>query len=116
MNAKERLINIFEQINDAKARCGEKYIDKDLDLFVNELRTGAFFELSDESQMSVLHWYDEAYLGKGDLITGLIHVGVLPKEFAIGMRISYLSYYLMLDIPEDRKECIRRQLAEILKE
>jgi hypothetical protein len=61
-----------------------------------------------------LDWYEEAYLGRGECIWGLIEKGLLPKGFADDMQIAIWRYYLSIAISEDTKEWLKKKLSERL--
>lgn len=117
MNERERLTRVFERINDAYIEAAKgRYGDENLASFVDKLRSGTFFELPEERQIGGLDWYDQAYLGRGECLWGMIDKGLLPKGFADEMRIAFMMYYLtMHSISETRKVGIRKQLAELMR-
>ena len=114
MNEKVAILNIFNRIADAYAECGPQNYHKDLAQFIGELESGVFFDKPEKDQFGTLDWYEEAYLGRGECIWGLIDRGCLPKEFADDMQIAIWRYYLSLDISEETKEWLNRKLAACL--
>ena len=116
MNEKRTIIEIFEAISSAYHNCGSKYVNKKIDAFLNDLKTGEFFELPTESQISILNWYCEAYLGRGDLVWGLIEKGGLSKEFPSKMQIGVWLYFLTLQISEKQRTSISEYLERSIKQ
>jgi hypothetical protein len=116
-NHKERLIDVFGRIDEAYAKTGGKYKDENITSFLEKLRSGQFFELSEERQIGGLKWFENAYLGRGECLWGLIDSGMLPKGFDDEMRIAFMMHYLTMNsISENQKSRIRMQLAERIKE
>jgi len=115
LNERERLIDVFERICEAYSSSCGKYSDENIAAFTWTLRDGSFFELPEEKQIGGLEWYDQAYLGRGECLWGLIRKGLLSPEFADEMRIALMMFYLSLSsLSESREAAIRRQLAEII--
>lgn len=102
MHARERLTALFEKINNAYLKAGRR--KNDLVDMVTDLQTGEFFGKSRDSQISILSWYEAAYLGREELLWGLMDEGLLPKGFDNEMRVAYWSYYLTSESlsPESR--------------
>ena len=115
MNTLKTLCELFEDINDALHKCGARYIDKALVDFIEEIKSENFERRSSDRKISILGWYNEAYLGKGDLLRGLIDLQVLSIEFPDKLQIALWSYYITLDIPEDKKNIFRDFLAKRLE-
>jgi hypothetical protein len=114
MSAKDKLINVFDRINQAYINCGLGAENKEISIFVDELRNGTFMQLSPDRQKSILDWYDEAYLGRGQLVKGMIFKKVLPPGFSSDMRIAIIMYLLELDIPDINKERLRIDLSKLI--
>jgi hypothetical protein len=114
MSAEDKLIYVFDRINEAYIKCGLGAKNKELSTFVDELRNGSFMQMLPDRQKSILDWYDEAYLGRGQLMKGLIFKKVLPPEFSSDMRIAIIMYLLELDIPEGNKEHLRNNLSKLI--
>ena len=115
MTAKERLTNIFERIYHAYIDLGGRYLDENVERMVGDLHSGEFFRLSEDRQISTLDWFDQALLGRGEGLYGILDAGLLPPDFPNQMRLAYMMYYLTLDcFDEEHKDRLRTRIADIL--
>ena len=105
-----KLIDVFSRLAKAHHECGQQYVDRNLDVFVTQLEEGDFFSLAPERQMSHLQWYDEAFLGRGGNLRGLVERNYLPKEFGDEMRTAIIGYLLTTDVSADVKIAMKRYL------
>lgn len=108
------MVKIFDQINDANIRFGWNFGVESMASFLNNLRSGELFNRSPQEQVESIGSVCEAYLGRGELIWGLIDGGFLPSGFADGMQIAVWRYFLTLDISEDQKDIFREYLTQRL--
>lgn len=110
---RDKLREIFSQLARAYHLCGEGYIDRDLDAFVEQLISEEFFALPAEQQRSHLAWYDEAYAGRGQLLLGVIGRGILTSDFGAVLQTSILKYLLTTDLPVESKQAMADHLARL---
>jgi len=115
MNEKNALIELFETINEANNRAGYVFQVIRLNPLLSLLQSGDFFNLPYKEQVFRLATQCEDYVGKGEIIWGLIDHGWLPEDFPKKMQITIWLYFLSLDLPETSKEFYKEQLARILK-
>ena len=87
--------------------------DRDLVTLLGTVNDGSFFERSPDEQRSILEYYHHAYLGRGDLITGLVGGGRVGKSFAYEMDIAMLWHLLTLDLPGSQKAAMRNGLSRM---
>ena len=80
-----------------------------------DMRSGVFFDTSENSQISTLGWFDKALLGRGEGLYGMLDAGLLPSDFPDEMRLAYMTYYLTFDcFDEEHKDRLRKRIADIL--
>lgn len=116
-NDPNKLISIFERIEQAYACTNGKYKDENITTFLKKLKSGFFFELPEECQIGGLDWFEKAYLGRGECLWGLIDMGLLPRGFDSEMRTAFMMHSLSMDsISAARKVMIRKRLSELLGE
>lgn len=115
MSAKDKLIAVFNCIKQAYIDCGVLDKNKDISDFVDTLQNGMFMEMPPNQQKSILDWYDQAYLGRGQLIKGLMFKNLVPPGFSSEMRIAIIMYLLEINIPKENKEQLRHELSNLIK-
>jgi hypothetical protein len=115
MTPKERLINIFERIHQVYEKLDARYHDENIAQLVKDMNSGAFFDGSEDSQISTLGWFDKALLGRGEGLYGILDAGLLPSDFPDEMRLAYMMYYLTLNcFDEEHKDRLRKRITDIL--
>jgi hypothetical protein len=107
MIERELLLNVFTALVQANPR------DRDTEALLGAMNDGSFFKEPPVRQLSIIQFYHEAYLGRGDLITGLVWSGLVSKSFADEMDIAFLWYLLTLDLPESQKAAMRNHLSRM---
>ena len=91
MTETTQLVDVFTRLAKAHHECGQQYVDSNLDAFVTQLEDGEFFSLTPERQMSHLQSYDEAFIGRGGNLRGLIERNHLHKHFGDEMQRQLLN-------------------------
>jgi len=114
MKTIDRLIHVFDCINKAYIDGGIDSENMEISQFVDDLRNGSFMKISAERQESILSWYDEAYLGRGDILTGLIFKKLLPPDFGLDMKISIILYLIEINTSTNRKDQLHNELSKLL--
>jgi hypothetical protein len=111
----DNLLKLFEVINEANIKAGDTFQVTRLAPLLSELRSGVFFSLPADEQITRLGAQCEAYVGRGEIMWRLVDQGFLPSDFGDTMKIGFWRYVISLDIPEAEKNFFIENLARLLK-